>query len=417
MTNVPTFPQAALYDIDALLDLARTSTGLSDFGPEPFHEPLRRLLDAMKNEARFNANGEQNEHLRLLKSLTDRLQIQAAINAHPEILDEPIDRPLIITGLWRTGSTKLQRVIAKDTRWRSLPLWEAMHPVPFPGEAAGQANPRIEATRAMVDAFRSLLPQAYAGHPIVVDEPEEEIGPFSSQMQFQSTAWFGITHVPSYMRWVTQQPMTPAYRWLRKTLQYLQWLHGGERKRWVLKAPFHLGFLDDLYAVFPDAAVVQCHRRPLVDIVASITTLIHYGRSMGSDHTDLKAESQELLGYFSVFLDRHMAQRAADASDRIIDVDYRDIHHHCATLIENLYAHVGMPYTPEVTDIVERWERNNPQHAHGRFLYDAASCGLEGAAVDRAFGDYARWLEDFAGRYEGQAGESLRVAGKRFGQR
>jgi Sulfotransferase family len=404
MESVPSIPQAALYDHEALLWLATASTGLDDFGPEKFHEPLKRLLDSLKNEARLTPQGAQNEHLRLLKSLTDRLQIQAAINAHPEILQEPIDRPLVITGLWRTGSTKLQRVIAKDSRWRCLPLWEAMHPVPFRGEAPGDPSPRIDATRAMVDGFRSLVPQAYAAHPVLADEPEEEIGPFSSQSQIQSTASFGTTHTPGYMNWVIQQPMTEAYRWLRKTFQYLQWQRGTlgntQRKRWVLKAPFHLGFLDDLYQVFPDAAVVQCHRRPLVDIAASLTTLIHDGRAMSSSPGDLRAEGQELLGYFAAMLDKQMAQRRVGASDRVIDVDYRDIHHHCAAVIERIYSSVGMPYTPDVVTLVNAWEHDNPQHLHGKFVYSAENVGVTEEAVDRAMGKYAAWLKDFSAGYK-----------------
>ena len=49
-------------------------------------------------------------------------------------------------------------------------------------------------------------------------------------------------------------------------LKFLQWQkrQAGQRgDRWVLKAPFHLGFVDVLFALFPDARIVQTHRDPL----------------------------------------------------------------------------------------------------------------------------------------------------------
>jgi hypothetical protein len=72
--------------------------------------------------------------------------------------------------------------------------------------------------------------------------------------------------VPRYRRWIDGQDFAPAYRYLKEMLQLLQWQkrrRGEERSRWVLKTPAHLGYLETLFEVFPDAFVVWMHRTPI----------------------------------------------------------------------------------------------------------------------------------------------------------
>jgi Sulfotransferase family len=381
------------FNADALLDAAMAATGFDDFGPDPFLPSLHVLLASLRDEAQLTPPGVEAVHLRLLKSLTDRLQIQSAIRAHPEILDEPIARPLMLSGLLRTGSTKLQRVLATDSRWRYLPLWEALHPVPFPGEVPGDPSPRVAAAREMAEAFRTAQPQAQAGHPIFAEAADEEA--FSSQWTLHTSTWFGFARTPGYMAWVAEHPMRDAYTWLRKTLQYIQWQHGGERRRWVLKCPHHIGYFDELCAVFPDMQIVQTHRAPIIDIVASCTQLIHNGRKMTSAYSNLQEEAQEVLRYLSTGMRKHMRHRANGLGERILDVDYRDILGDCAAVVDRSIEFAGMTAVPDTIARVRHWEAQNPQHAQGRFEYSAQACGLTDSAIRQSFGDYAAWLDTF----------------------
>lgn len=376
---------------DDLMARARALTGLEDFGPEPFAESLDRLLAAMGGEARLTPAGIQGIEGRLVKSLADRLRIQAEVTADPSILDIPVD-PIIIMGLNRTGTTKLHRVMATEPAFRAMPLWEAFNPLPLPGEARGENHLRIAEATAVVDAFRDALPQAHAAHPIFATEPEEET--YCTQMELHWSFWFGYAHVPSYMDWVIHHSALPAYRWLRTTLQVMQRVNGGEGRRWLLKAPFHLGYLDDIFAAFPGARIVYCHRAPLIDPIASITKLVSLGRSASSDAVDCAAMGPELLGYLSTTTKQTLAQRDAYA-DRIFDVDYRDTYRRSIDLVENIHRWAGLPFGEAQRQGIRDWEAANPQHLHGHFTYTAAECGLDEASVDAAFGPYADWLDDF----------------------
>jgi hypothetical protein len=53
---------------------------------------------------------------------------------HERIAGPVIERPVIVVGLPRSGTTHLVNLIAADSRWRSLPYWESLEPVRAPGE-------------------------------------------------------------------------------------------------------------------------------------------------------------------------------------------------------------------------------------------------------------------------------------------
>ena len=56
------------------------------------------------------------------------------------------------------------------------------------------------------------------------------------------------------------QDMTPAYEYLAKLLKLLEWQRPA--RRWVLKTPAHLPFLDVLLSVLPEARIIHTHRDP-----------------------------------------------------------------------------------------------------------------------------------------------------------
>jgi hypothetical protein len=374
---------------------ARRRTGLDDFGPDPFEESVERLVRAFNEESRLRPDGLAALEERLLDSMEQRLKIQDAINRHPEILDVPIADPVIITGLNRTGTTKLHRLMSTHQAFRTLPLWEALNAVPLDGEARGDASKRIAAAEQMVAGIIANFPATHAGHPIFAEVAEEET--YSSQMQLQWTSWFGYADVPGYMRWVNRASMRDGYRWWRKVLQYLVWQNGGEGRRWLLKAPFHLGFLDDLFEVFPDLSVIQCHRLPLADPVASLTKLVTGGRPVFSASWDIAELGQEILSYYATWIERTGPQRERHVG-QIFDVAYRDTFERGEELLGAIHGWLGLPYGPDEAARVKAWEDANPQHAHGRFSYTVEECGLDPVQVNKAFGAYADWAERFMDR-------------------
>src|ERR1700757_2150453 len=59
-----------------LINAARLRTGLDDFGPGDFFEPLSRLLESCQQEARLNFVGRMALRSDLLRMLSNRLLLE-----------------------------------------------------------------------------------------------------------------------------------------------------------------------------------------------------------------------------------------------------------------------------------------------------------------------------------------------------
>ena len=122
------------FSIDGLIRTARRRARSEDFGDVDITEPLRRLLDACTTEARLSLVGRLATQWDVVRFLSNLLRLRAAESARPEILDEPIAQPIFITGLPRSGTTFLHRMMLEDPANRAPLVYETIYPcAPAPG--------------------------------------------------------------------------------------------------------------------------------------------------------------------------------------------------------------------------------------------------------------------------------------------
>ena len=146
------------------------------FAGREFREPLRRLLTAIEEEARLNPLGRIALRQILSRNLANRLRIDALLERHPEILDIPVEAPVFVVGLQRTGTTLMQRLLANDRGLRALSSWEAVNPAPFLEKklAPGELDPRVRFADRAETAIRYMAPDFFAVHPVEARGQEED---------------------------------------------------------------------------------------------------------------------------------------------------------------------------------------------------------------------------------------------------
>lgn len=228
----------AAFDEAAILADAKARTGLEDFGPDPFREPLGVLLKSLGEEAPLNELGRTVMRARVVESLEMRLKMQAWIRRQPEILKEELGAPIVIMGLMRTGTTMLHRIVASDPRNHAADWWEVRFPAPPLDIDWSKLDARIVAARAEVAAILEADPRQASIHPWDAEAPDEEI--MLLEHSFLSHVPEAFVNIPSYRRYLTETDWTPAYVYLKKQLQFLQWQkrqRGNVRERWILKTP------------------------------------------------------------------------------------------------------------------------------------------------------------------------------------
>lgn len=115
------------FDAGELMKAAVKKTGLTDFGPPSFEEPLERFLKALNTTEDLHPFGVYyTRTFWLLSSLGNRLCLEAAWR--PEMDEIQVSRPLIILGLPRTGTTHLVNLLSFDPCHRFLSNAERLHP-------------------------------------------------------------------------------------------------------------------------------------------------------------------------------------------------------------------------------------------------------------------------------------------------
>ncbi|MCK9505300.1 MAG: sulfotransferase [Porticoccaceae bacterium] len=374
------------FTLDGLLAAARKETGLEDFGDTQFMEGLGILTNALPKEANLNAVGRQMVYGGIIRLLSNRLRYWQDTKAHPEILREKIVKPIIIMGLPRAGTSKLQRVMSADPGVQRLDFWKEIFPAPFPGEEPGNPQPRIDAALQVEALLSQQFPGWMARHPMEALEPDEEL--HIMEMSFDCIISWLFSRTPSFYDYVSQSDQRSTYKITHAMLQYLQWQDGNSDGRpWIMKSPVHIGALPALLETFPDAVLVHCHRDPR-DVIPSFASLIEEGRKIGSDVVDPKEIGRNILEYWGDQMDRNLDARQSLPNDRIVDIQYKDIVKDINRVIGHIYDKAGRPMTEGSLAAFKAYEARRPKGHWGTYEYTAEQYGLCLDEIDERFAVY-----------------------------
>jgi hypothetical protein len=373
--------------IDELERAARERTGLEDFGAGDWRKALGVLLDSAFREAQLHDAGRAMVRMQLIDRLTNRLEIRDWVTRHPRVVEEPIDSPLVIATLPRTGQTAAGWILDRDPANRSLLTWFAKRPCPPPEPGANTGDPRIERESAMVSAMpRALL----AMHLYDAEEPDECHWLLSNGLKTPHEIY--AMRVPSYYRWVRDDPGIGAtYDYYRLQLQILQ--SRTPARRWVLKNSPHLLYLDALHAALPGAIFVQFHRDPL-RVLASNCRLAVLLRGMASDRVDPREVGASMLELLGDYVDRLLRFRAKRASRPWIDVRFAEFVADPVREIERIYEAAGFALGAEARERMKRWVREHPRddRAAGGVV-DLSPYGIDSTSARKCFADYCETFD------------------------
>ena len=299
----------------------------------------------------------------ILHSLRMRLRAQEWIRRNPAITSERIGAPIVVVGMMRSGTTLLQRLLAADPRFHCAYGWEVVEAAPKLDHAFIGEDPRIAISEAREAKSRELAPDLFAIHPMYAREPEEEIVFLSDA--FLSHVPEAGAHLPAYRAWIDDQDFTPAYAYLHRMLQFLQWQkrqRGDTASRWVLKSPAHLGYLDTLRKQFPDLHVVHMHRDPR-DTIASGASLNASLHAMHADTVDLQRVGDEWLSEWAgPTTGRWPAgTRGLTRTHRVTDIEFGDAVADPIGQARRVYEAIGVELTADAEAAMRRWLADRPR--------------------------------------------------------
>lgn len=361
---------------------ASRTTGLTDFGGTAHEEGLRLLVEDLASpEAGLTPVGNYFHRAEVKSALVGRLLTEACFTEFPQHADVPIERPIFVVGLPRTGTTALHRLLCADPGHQGLEAWLTEFPQPRPPRETWEQDPIFNAMQAAFQRHHIESPEFMGIHYMDATSVEEcwrllrQTG--------KSISYESLANVPRYSAWLAEQDWTDAYARHKQNLQLIG-LNDTD-KRWVLKNPSHLVGLDALMTVYPDALIVMTHREPVTSIASACslsaeatagTSTTFVGETIGRTQLSMLSRSWQTF----------WTSRQKYDDRQFFDVDYREFVQDPVGTVGSIYDSFDIEWTDAARNEVVRIDsesrtgKSRPSHR-----YDLSDYGLTEEQVTAQF--------------------------------
>jgi len=224
--------------------------------PTVDEERLHRVVSSLRHDGQLTSFGTTVANISIQRGLIQTIEHERDMETWSSKIQERLPPVVVITGLYRAGTTFLHRTLANDPDMGHLPMWLMLRPSPVPKDL----KPNIRAIQAVLDRqyWATATPAVEDRHQTGPFLPEEETALF--QAAFSYHYYWHIAPTLSFTEWDLATDDPAPYQMLRQKLQLFQ--AASPRDRWVLKTPAHMPKIETLLKVFPEATVVQLHRDP-----------------------------------------------------------------------------------------------------------------------------------------------------------
>ena len=367
------------FDPDHLIHRARQKAGLEDFGSSFWMEPMRRAIADMNDHTAFHPLGAFIYEQRLIQNLVNRLWSQYWLK-QDETIATPLGPSVMITGLQRSGTTFLQRLMGAMPEFRGVHSWEIVNPVPtskrkhYNGKALAWMG--LKALNYINPEFRSI-------HAINYNSLDEEV--VLMEHSFMSSVIEAALSVPNYSLWLEQQDQKLAYSDLKMWLQFLVWRRKPESYL-LLKSPHHMEYLDDFMHVFPGTKIIYMHRHPK-ETMGSYCSMMHFAKKMFQSSSNPHEIGRHWLRK-NKRLVSHAQSYKCQHPEQFIDISYKTFIKDPIMTLKDIYLDLGLCWTEAHTQRAEVYCAEHRKHKHGKHVYSLTDYGLTESIVKEHFSAY-----------------------------
>jgi len=378
-----------------LLESALKRGKRRDFADRSFVRPFEQLLNACNEEADLSVLGVRALRIDVLRCLRNVLQFDQIEEVCPSVLSRPIRAPVFITGMPRSGTTFLHRLILQDSGTIAPRLFQLVYPYASQASCFGTAL-RKRWVSLQLALFRMIAPELNALHPVAVDSPEECTD--ITAHVFQSLRFDAMYRVPSYNSWLECSGFLEAYRFHRRFLQHLD--AQLPARRWILKSPDHLFALGDIRKVYPDAHIVLVHRDP-VRVLASVAKLTEVLRRPFARSIDRIGIGREVS---ASWLDGAQRMSGLSTDGSVLHLNYRQIVACPLDAVRAVYRHCGLVLSEQSEARMRSWLRTRANASRPWRDYRLAEFGLDPHILRERFAEYTNTFGIETEHFEGETG-------------
>lgn len=390
--------------------LSMAADSLREFDRAGPHDEVlgsRQELDRIRALLEFGCAGlDGNPYLSpvgrfLLKKigvgfLRVRREVLEHYHAHRERIEAhgKVRAPIIITGLPRSGTTLLHRLLSEDPSTRSPYTFEMEMPLP-PLRAGVDplTDPRIEKSGSayvlMTRVAPGLVEKLNESHLWSATEMEEcFLYMLAHNGIFVMNAFNAGSRYTK--RFLAHEDKRPVFRYERLFLTTLD-AYRPAKSHWTLKAPNYAPCFPLLFDEYPDARVIVTHRNPLMTLPSLCRLMESWCIAFDRDGTFDKYRFGQLA---RTLVERclmvPLAHRAAhpDHESQIFDCMYEELFADPIAMIRRVYRRFDLEFTDTFERRMVTYLENNKQGKYGRHKYSLQEYGFDAAAVFDQFRVY-----------------------------
>lgn len=292
-----------------------------------------------------------------------------------------VSRPLFIVGVPRSGTTHLQRVLARDPQFTTLTLFDCVLAPSIVERYLLTALARL--VRPVASRFQGARTRFDEIHEIGLAEPEEDfllllylqacfltVVPCPDDPHSWRLSRFDDAFAPGYRAAV----MKFYHRCLQKHLYY-----HGEQLRLLSKNPSFTPMLESLRVEFPDCVIVACIRAPEQTVPSQLSALVPALALLGAGMP---------AGHFQENLIQmlHRYYRKIIAAPDVCLIEMTDLNADLAGTVTRLADFSGHPMTEAFREQLSRLAAAGRQYRSGH-QYSLADFNLSSLDIRQRFAD------------------------------
>jgi len=366
-------------DAETLILKAQEKAGLDDFGTDFWKTPMKVAFEDINANTTFHPLGAFLYEQKVLQNLQNRLWARYWIKEDSSI-QKNLPPAVLITGLQRTGTTFMQRLLGSLPEFRGVKSWEIVNPVPTSKKKTYHGK---KLSWFGHKALNYINPEFKAIHALDHNSLDEEV--VLLEHSFMSSILEAVFNAPNYSRWLEQQDQKPAYNDLKMWLQLLLWREPSQHYL-LLKSPHHMEYLNDFNTVFPDTKIIHMHRDPK-ETMASYCSMMHYAKKMFQPHSVPDEIGRHWMRKNKRLIEKCEAYKVSH-QDQFIDIRYKDLVKDPFIVARRIYEELNLEWTVEHTKAAEAYNAEHRKNKYGKHVYSLSDYGLSGQGIEKHFGFY-----------------------------
>jgi omega-hydroxy-beta-dihydromenaquinone-9 sulfotransferase len=234
------------------------------------------------------------------------------------VANTEIEPPIFILGIWRSGTTHLQNLLAVDSRFATPNWYQVSYPHTFLS---------TEVMSSRLGGFfvpkRRLQDNMWFGFDFPA---EEEMALCVTTPLSPLLSWVFPRRADHYDRYLTLRgiPDTQVAEWEAALLEFVRKLAFKYRKPLILKSPAHTARIRLLLEVFPEAKFVHIRRNPYAVFKSACHTTQKMVNYFPLQRPTLDVEERTIRDYREVY-DAFFEEVNPIREDRFHDVGFEDL--------------------------------------------------------------------------------------------